>query len=369
MRRCPEPPPFALPYPVIPVYREPNLMALQADASKLISKLQALDLEGLIADFRAAAAGVARASGRIDDAGRGIPRTLESMDRALAAIRDAARSLEKEIPNVAGDARGAMQRLAAALDQMDGTLREVKLSLSPGAPVPVQLEQTLREVGQAARSLRVLADSLERDPSQNRPRSTGGQAMTHRILAVALLAVVTGCLSPRTETSRYYTLPDASPPPTAAAPVASVGLGPVTFPPYLLRPELATRLGPERIAYAASDRWAGPLDELVLRALSEELRAGLPARAVTRWPWPLGAPPEVAVAVDLLAFEADAAGGASLDGPLDGDAPRHGAGRRRDPRREDGKAGDVAGSVSALGRALGVLARDVSAAARAPASR
>lgn len=193
--------------------------------------------------------------------------------------------------------------------------------------------------------------------------------MTHRTLAIALLAVVTGCLSPRTETSRYYTLPDASPPPAASSPVASVGLGPVTFPPYLLRPELATRLGPERITYAASDRWAGPLDELVLRALSEELRAGLPARAVVRWPWPLGAPPEVAVSVDLLAFEADAAGGASLEArwtvtraalpPVQGETHA----------REAGKAGDVAGSVSALGRALGVLAQDVSAAARAPVSR
>ncbi|MBS1109963.1 MAG: Mammalian cell entry related protein, partial [Anaeromyxobacteraceae bacterium] len=100
------------------------------------------------------------------EAGQGLPRTLENMDRALAAIRDAARGLEKELPSVAGDARAAMQRLAAALDQLDGTLREVKLSLSPGAPVPAQLEQTLREVAQAARSLRVLADSLERDPSQ-----------------------------------------------------------------------------------------------------------------------------------------------------------------------------------------------------------
>jgi paraquat-inducible protein B len=162
----PEPPPFPLRYPVIPVYLEPNLMALQADASKLIGKLQALDLDGLLADLRAAATGVARASGRIDDAGRGIPRTLESMDRALAAIRDTARALEKELPAVAGDARGAMVKLATALDQLDATLREVKLSLSPGAPVPAQLEQTLREVGQAARSLRVLADSLERDPSQ-----------------------------------------------------------------------------------------------------------------------------------------------------------------------------------------------------------
>ena len=162
----PEPPPFPLRYPVIPVYLEPSLMALQADAAKLMGKLQALDLEGLVVDLRAAAAGVARASGRLEDAGRGVPRTLESMDRALAAIRDAARALEKEVPSVAGDARGAMQRLAAAVDQMDATLREVKLSLSPGAPIPAQLEQTLREVGQAARSLRVLADSLERDPSQ-----------------------------------------------------------------------------------------------------------------------------------------------------------------------------------------------------------
>ena len=162
----PEPPPFPLPYPVIPVQVEPGLQALQADAAKVIGKIQALDLEGLIVDLRSAARGVGRASGRIDEAGQGLPRTLESMDRALGAIRDAARSLEREIPNVAGDARGAMQRLATALDQLDGTHREVKLTLSPGAPVPAQLEQTLREVGQAARSLRVLADSLERDPSQ-----------------------------------------------------------------------------------------------------------------------------------------------------------------------------------------------------------
>jgi paraquat-inducible protein B len=162
----PEPPPIPLRYPVIPVYLEPNLMALQADASKLIGKLQALDLEGLLADLRTAASGVARASGRIDDAGRGIPRTLESMERALSAIRDTARALEREVPAVASDARGAMVKLATSLDQLDATLREVKLALSPGAPVPAQLEQTLREVGQAARSMRILADSLERDPSQ-----------------------------------------------------------------------------------------------------------------------------------------------------------------------------------------------------------
>ena len=162
----PEPPPFKLPYPVIPVYVEPGLQAIQADAARVLGKLNALDLEGLVADLRTAAQGVAKASGRIDDAGRGVPRTLESMDQALAAIRDAARSLEREVPTLAGDARASMQRLAAALEQVDATVREVRTTLAPGAPVPVRLEETLREVAQAARSLRALADSLERDPSQ-----------------------------------------------------------------------------------------------------------------------------------------------------------------------------------------------------------
>src|SRR5512137_1659180 len=108
----PQPPPFPLPYPSIPVYVQPGFQALQADAARVLGKLNALDLEGLVVDLRAAARGVGRASVRIDEAGRGLPGTLESMDRALNAIRDAARSLEKEVPAVAVDARASMQRLA-----------------------------------------------------------------------------------------------------------------------------------------------------------------------------------------------------------------------------------------------------------------
>ena len=40
------PPPFPLPYPVIPVQVEPGLQALQSDAARVLGKLQALDLEG-----------------------------------------------------------------------------------------------------------------------------------------------------------------------------------------------------------------------------------------------------------------------------------------------------------------------------------
>ena len=189
--------------------------------------------------------------------------------------------------------------------------------------------------------------------------------MRHAIAVLAALAVLPSCLGPRTDSSRYFTLPAAGAP-SAGAPVASVGLGPVTLPPYLSRPEVATRIGPEEVAYAASDRWAAPLDELAVLALSEELRARLPAREILRWPWPLGSPPEVAVSVVFLRFEADAAGGGTLQArwtvSARGRAPVTGETRHQ----EKGAPGDVPGSVAALGRGLGALASDLAVAARPP---
>jgi uncharacterized lipoprotein YmbA len=189
--------------------------------------------------------------------------------------------------------------------------------------------------------------------------------MRHRTIVVALLGLLPACLGPRTETSRYYTLPPDRPLAVASAtPVASLGLEPVTLPPYLSRPEFATRLGPERIAYSANDRWAGPLDEMVTRALAEDLRAGLGAREVVRWPWPLGAAPEVSASVDFLRFEADSDGGATLEArwtvSARGQAPVPGETRVK----EAGAPGDVAASVAALGRALRLLASDLAAAAK-----
>jgi hypothetical protein len=188
--------------------------------------------------------------------------------------------------------------------------------------------------------------------------------MRSAIAVLAALSVLPACLGPRVDTSRYFTLPPAGSS-AAGVPIASVGLGPVTLPPYLSRPEVATRLGPEQIAYSANDRWAGPLDELTVQALSEELRARLPAREVQRWPWPLGAPPDVTASVEFLRFEADAAGGATIQArwtvSARGRAPAAGETRLH----EGGAPGDVPGSVAALGRALGALAADLAAAARA----
>jgi uncharacterized lipoprotein YmbA len=183
---------------------------------------------------------------------------------------------------------------------------------------------------------------------------------------VLLLAGLTGCLSPRADTSRYFTLPAASAPAGGGAAVPVLGLGPVTLPPYLDRNEVATRVSPEQVTYSGTDRWAGPLDDLVARALAEDLRARLPAVAVVRWPWPVQPGPDVAVAVDFLRLEADAGGGATLQArwtvTVRGSAPVPGESRIHEPS----PAGDASAAAAALGRAVDGLAGELARAARRP---
>ncbi len=185
------------------------------------------------------------------------------------------------------------------------------------------------------------------------------------VAILAALSLLPACLGPRVDGSRYFTLPAAEAP-AAGAPVAVLGLGPVTLPPYLSRPEVATRVSPEQVSYAGNDRWAAPLEDQVGRALAEELRARLPARKVVHWPWALSPGPDVAVAVDLLRFEADAGGGATLHArwtvtargkpPVTGETRLH----------EGGAPGDVPGSVAAMGRALSALAGQLAGVAVKP---
>jgi uncharacterized lipoprotein YmbA len=185
---------------------------------------------------------------------------------------------------------------------------------------------------------------------------------------VAVLLLAGACLEPRPITLRYYTL-SSEPPvaPVAREPMAALGLGPVTLPPYLDRSELVTRVSPERVTFSSDDRWAAPLSAQFSRALADELRARVPAREVVSWPWPRDLAPPLAVAVQVQKFEAGVDGAAVLEArwtvtPGAGGAPLA-AGETR--VREVPATRDAAGSVGALGRAVGALARDVAGAVSA----
>jgi len=186
------------------------------------------------------------------------------------------------------------------------------------------------------------------------------------VFVLLVAAGAGGCVfEPRPDDTRYYTLsPEAGPPAAARGTAPSLGLGPITWPPYLARRELATRLGPEQIGYSAVERWAAPLDEIFQRALAEDLRARVPAREVVLWPWSRSASPDLAVSVHVLRFESEAAGAAVFDArwTLQGSAggPALASGETR--FREAVSPSDAAAAVAALARGIGSLARDVAAA-------
>lgn len=159
------PSPIALPYPEIPVYAEPGWAALQADVSKLLTKLHALDLEGLVADLRRALSSIDRAAGRVDAAAAALPATLRAAGDAVASVGSAARAVEQGVPPLAADARAAAAQLRSTLERAEVALRDVHALVDPASPVAWQLSAALSELRGAGRALRHLAEDLDRDPS------------------------------------------------------------------------------------------------------------------------------------------------------------------------------------------------------------
>jgi paraquat-inducible protein B len=159
------PSPAPLPYPEIPVYAEPGWAALEADASKLLTKLQALDFEGLIGDLRRAARSFERAAGGVDAAAAALPSTLRAADAAIASVGNAARAIEAGVAPLTADTRAAVVQLRTTLESAAAAIGHVDELVDPASPLAWQLTKTLAELQSTSRALRHLAEELDRDPS------------------------------------------------------------------------------------------------------------------------------------------------------------------------------------------------------------
>jgi uncharacterized lipoprotein YmbA len=138
--------------------------------------------------------------------------------------------------------------------------------------------------------------------------------MTRRTWLSLLLgcAWLTACASPAT---RFYTLAATDQPvlgsPVAVAPV-TVGVGPVSLPGYVDRPEIVTRTSPYRIDVATFDQWAEPLVDKFPAVLVTDLAALLPGDRVISFPPLMPAPVDLQIEVTVSRFDVDAGGLATL---------------------------------------------------------
>jgi uncharacterized lipoprotein YmbA len=143
----------------------------------------------------------------------------------------------------------------------------------------------------------------------------GARAVARSVVFLAVAAAAGACslLEPREDPTRLFVLTSIGETAASAAPAADaapadaakgwIGLGPVTVPSYLERPEIVRRASEHELAPARSDRWAEPLDRAVLRVLAQDL-AQVTGRRVVAYPWKTTLVPACVVAVDVTRFEA-----------------------------------------------------------------
>jgi len=146
-------------------------------------------------------------------------------------------------------------------------------------------------------------------------------------LAGAIAASMTGCsymakaiLAPQKDISKFYLLTptaDTAASTTPQTPTQSpadsftLGLGPIKLPPYLDRPEVVTRMAPNRLELSKDDRWGESVQNGFTRAMERDLAAQAGA-AVIVFPWYNTVHIDMQVQIDVYRFETDAQGIATL---------------------------------------------------------
>jgi paraquat-inducible protein B len=149
---APDAPPAELaqaePYPELPTIEASGLDQITGSASRLLSKLAGLPFDQLVGQIRGM---ISHADNVVADPE--IKRSLHSLDVTLANTARLTRTADAQVGPL-------LQQLHGAADQLRSTL--MVLGNNPAAGN--DLARTLVELKDAARSIRVLADTLERHP-------------------------------------------------------------------------------------------------------------------------------------------------------------------------------------------------------------
>jgi uncharacterized protein len=133
----------------------------------------------------------------------------------------------------------------------------------------------------------------------------------------ALAAAIVGLLlaaCAQTQPSRFYTLsglPDDAAPSSASSELA-IGVGPISLPNYLDRPEIVRRATPNQFQVAEFDRWGEQLGDVFPRVMAENLSVLLATDRVFLLPQRRDTTIDYQVEVQVTRFDADVDGPAIL---------------------------------------------------------
>jgi uncharacterized protein len=129
-----------------------------------------------------------------------------------------------------------------------------------------------------------------------------------RLAVVTLVASLLGLGACASTPSRFYMLNPLSPaegmsPASQAEQGPVIGVGPITFPKYLERPQIVSRASRHQLALGEFDRWAEPLQENFSHVLAENLSLLIPTDHLFLQEWPRSATLDYQVRVEVRHFD------------------------------------------------------------------
>ena len=144
-----------------------SLEQIQAVVQDVVRRLEAIDLERLVGGATGAFEGVDQLmkSPGLKEAVDQLPTTLANVNSAVTSVKDLAARFNTEQGPLLQSLRGTSDKAGVALESAVTTLRSMQSLLAPDAPLAVELATTLRELAAASHSVRLLADTLDRNPS------------------------------------------------------------------------------------------------------------------------------------------------------------------------------------------------------------
>jgi uncharacterized lipoprotein YmbA len=200
------------------------------------------------------------------------------------------------------------------------------------------------------------------------------------ILAAVVIAplALAGCGSDK-PTRLYVLNATAEQPAAMSSQGVALGIGPITLPKYLDRPQIVMGVSANQLSQANLDQWGGDLNDNMTRVLATNLSNLLGTDRISFYPWSNRAPLDFQVTVDVSKFETEADGATvlsvfwSIVNPADGTVLEMHRSTYRDAGK--GAANSTAGApaatgsydaaVAAMSRNLGLLSHDIAAAIQA----
>lgn len=140
---------------------------IQSAAAEIIRKLKDMHFETMVQSATEMLDGVknvVNAPG-LKQTIETLPATVANVNETLTSVRELSTRLDRSQAPLLESLKGTSDKTGATLEQMRVTLQTVQTLVDPGSPLATQLSASLEEIAGAARSMRLLADYLERNPS------------------------------------------------------------------------------------------------------------------------------------------------------------------------------------------------------------